>query len=172
MRLKVSESQFLEYRYELKPNDHMLGFSVRSQGLSSIFNTSQDVQLNWKFDAYRHGKSISFENRYTRLSFEHEGEKTNKLSQTGDDEESVTDVSWISFRQHFFSSILEFPTVATVGLVPPVNISPIPQTAKLKAIIRIRLLVPRLFKDVVIFFIIILYTYLTFLYKYKTINLN
>ena len=106
MRLKVSESQFLEYRYELKPNDHMLGFSVRSQGLSSIFNTSQDVQLNWKFDAYRHGKSISFENRYTRLSFEHEGEKTNKLSQTGDDEESVTDVSWISFRQHFFSSIL------------------------------------------------------------------
>ena len=35
MRLKVSESQFLEYRYELKPNDHMLGFSVRSQGLSS-----------------------------------------------------------------------------------------------------------------------------------------
>ena len=26
MRLKVSETQFLEYRYELKPNDYMLGF--------------------------------------------------------------------------------------------------------------------------------------------------
>jgi YidC/Oxa1 family membrane protein insertase len=75
MRLKVSESQFLEYRYELKPNDHMLGFSVRSQGLSSVFNTSQEVKLKWKFNAYRHGKSISFENRYTRLSYEHEGEK-------------------------------------------------------------------------------------------------
>ena len=106
MRLKVSESQFLEYRYELKPKDHMLGFSIRSQGLSTVFNTSQQVRLDWKFNAHRHGKSISFENRYTRLSFEHEGEKTNKLSQTGDDEESVIDVSWISFRQHFFSSIL------------------------------------------------------------------
>ena len=106
MRLKVSESQFLEYRYELKPNDHMLGFSVRSQGLSSIFNNSQDVQLDWKFDAHRQGKSIDFENRYTRLSYEHEGDKTNKLSQTGDDNESVIDVSWISFRQHFFSTIL------------------------------------------------------------------
>ena len=106
MRLKVSESQFLEYRYELKPNNHMLGFSVRSQGLSSTLNTSQDVQLDWKFDAHRQGKSISFENRYTRLSYEHEGDKTNKLSQTGDDDETETDVSWISFRQHFFSSIL------------------------------------------------------------------
>ena len=106
MRLKVSESQFLEYRYELKPNNHMLGFSVRSQGLSSILNTSQDVQLDWKFDAHRQGKSIAFENRYTRLSYEHEGDKTNKLSQTGDDDETETDVSWISFRQHFFSSIL------------------------------------------------------------------
>ena len=106
MRLKVSESQFLEYRYELKPDDHMLGFSVRSQGLSSVLNTSQEVQLDWKFDAHRQGKSIAFENRYTRLSYEHEGDKTNKLSQTGDDDESERDVSWISFRQHFFSSIL------------------------------------------------------------------
>ena len=106
MRLKVSESQFLEYRYELKPNDHMLGFSVRSQGLSSVLNTSQEVQLDWKFDAHRQGKSIAFENRYTRLSYEHEDDKTNKLSQTGNDDESERDVSWISFRQHFFSSIL------------------------------------------------------------------
>lgn len=106
MRLKVSESQFLEYRYELMPNDHMLGFSIRSQGLSSVLNSSQDVQLDWKFNAHRQGKSITFENRYTRLSYEHEGDKTNKLSQTGDDDESEIDLSWISFRQHFFSSIL------------------------------------------------------------------
>ena len=45
MRLKVSETQFLEYRYELKPDNYMLGFSVRSQGLSSVLNTSQEVQI-------------------------------------------------------------------------------------------------------------------------------
>ena len=43
MRLKVSETQFLEYRYELKPNDYMLGFSVRSQGLSNVLNSSKEV---------------------------------------------------------------------------------------------------------------------------------
>ena len=106
MRLKVSETQFLEYRYELKPNDYMLGFSVKSQGLSNILNTSQDVQLDWKFKAHRQDQSISFENRYSRLTYQHEGDKINKLSQTGDDDETESDLSWISFRQHFFSTIL------------------------------------------------------------------
>ena len=106
MRLKVSETQFLEYRYELKPNDYMLGFSVKSQGLSNILNTSQYVQLDWKFKAHRQDQSISFENRYTRLTYQHEGDKINKLSQTGDDDETESDLSWISFRQHFFSTIL------------------------------------------------------------------
>tara|TARA_Y100000385_G_scaffold135406_1_gene140598 strand:+ start:2042 stop:3940 length:1899 start_codon:yes stop_codon:yes gene_type:complete len=106
MRLKVSETQFLEYRYELKPNDYMLGFSVKSQGLSNVLNTSQDVQLDWKFKAHRQDQSITFENRYTRLTYQHEGDKINKLSQTGDDDEVESELSWISFRQHFFSTIL------------------------------------------------------------------
>ncbi len=106
MRLKVSETQFLEYRYELKPNDYMLGFSVKSQGLSNVLNTSQDVQLDWKFKDHRQDQSISFENRYTRLTYQHEGDKINKLSQGGDDDDTESDVAWLSFRQHFFSTIL------------------------------------------------------------------
>ena len=106
MRLKVSETQFLEYRYELKPNDYMLGFSVKSQGLSNVLNTSQDVKLDWKFKAHRQDQSISFENRYTRLTYQHEGDKINKLSQSGDDDETESDLAWLSFRQHFFSTIL------------------------------------------------------------------
>jgi YidC/Oxa1 family membrane protein insertase len=106
MRLKVSETQFLEYRYELKPNDYMLGFSVKSQGLSNVLNTSQDVKLDWKFKAHRQDQSVSFENRYTRLTYQHEGDKINKLSQSGDDDETESDLAWLSFRQHFFSTIL------------------------------------------------------------------
>ena len=107
MKLKVSETQYLEYRYELKPNDYMLGFSVKTQGLNTILNSSQDVRLDWKLKGIRHSKSITYENRYTRLSYQHEnGDKISKLSQAGDDEEVEKDVSWLSYRQHFFSSIL------------------------------------------------------------------
>jgi YidC/Oxa1 family membrane protein insertase len=106
MKLKVSETKFLEYRYELKPNDYMLDFTVRSQGLNDVVNSSQKVNLDWKLKTFRHDKSISYENRYTRLTYQLEGDKIDKLSPTGKDEETETDVDWISYRQHFFSSIL------------------------------------------------------------------
>jgi len=106
MKLKVSESRYLEYRYELKPNDYMLDFSVRSQGLNNVINGSQDIVLDWKLIGRRQAKSISYENRYTRLTYKYEGDKIDKLGQMGDDDETEVDVSWLSFRQHFFSSIL------------------------------------------------------------------
>jgi YidC/Oxa1 family membrane protein insertase len=106
MKLKVSESAFLEYRYELKPNDYMIDFSIKSQGLSGVFNTSQPITLDWKQMAIRQSKSISYENRYTRLTYMHDENKVDKLSQMGEDDEIVDDVEWLSYRQHFFSSIL------------------------------------------------------------------
>lgn len=106
LKLKVSESKFLEYRYELKPNDYMIDFSIQSQGLDGIVNSSQEINLDWKLKAYRHDQSITYENRYTRLTYQYEGDKIDKLAQMSDDEELVEDVNWLSYRQHFFSSIL------------------------------------------------------------------
>ena len=74
--------------------------------MSNVLNTSQDVKLDWKFKAHRQDQSVSFENRYTRLTYQHEGDKINKLSQSGDDDETESDLAWLSFRQHFFSTIL------------------------------------------------------------------
>ncbi len=106
MKLKVSETAFLEYRYELKPNDYMIDFSIKSQGLSGVFNTSSPITLDWKQKSIRHAKSISYENRYTRLTYMHEEDKVDKLSQMGDDDDTVDDVEWLSYRQHYFSTIL------------------------------------------------------------------
>ena len=107
MRLKASENAYIEYRYQLVPNDYMIGFSINSQGLDGIISTSQPMYLNWGLTGFRHAKSITYENRYSRLTYEHEnGEDHSKLSPTGDDEETERNVTWINFRQHFFSSML------------------------------------------------------------------
>ncbi|MEO8774431.1 MAG: membrane protein insertase YidC [Gelidibacter sp.] len=106
MKLKVSETKFLEYRYELKPDDYMFGFHVRSQGLSDVFNTSQEVNLDWKIKTYRHAQSISYENRYTELIFEYEGGKDDYLGQGESKDDTKKDVTWIANKQHFFTSIL------------------------------------------------------------------
>ncbi len=106
MKLKTSESAFIQYRYELKPGEYMLNFSVTSTGLDDVLNTTQPIYLDWKLKGFRHAKSISYENRYTRLTYEYEDEKHSKLSPSGEDDELEKDVTWMNFRQHFFSSML------------------------------------------------------------------
>lgn len=106
MKLKTSANGFIEYRYTLHPGEYMMDFSINSQGLDGILNTSQPMYLDWELKGYRNAKSISYENRYSRLTYEYDDEKHSKLSPTGEDEELEKDVTWMNFRQHFFSSML------------------------------------------------------------------
>ena len=106
MKLKTSETGFLEYRYTLHPGEYMMDFGIQTQGLDNVLSTSQPMYLDWKLKGYRHAKSISYENRYTRLTYEYENGKHSKLSPSGDDQEVEKDVTWMNFRQHFFSSML------------------------------------------------------------------
>lgn len=106
MRLRSGENSFIEYRYALKPGDYMLDFSIKSQGLQGVVDTSSPIYLDWNLKGYRHAKSISYENRYSRLTYEHEDEDFSKLDPTGEDAEVETGVNWMNFRQHFFSSML------------------------------------------------------------------
>ena len=105
MKLKVSESKFLEYRYEVKDNDYMMDFTIRSQGLSDVINSSQPINLDWDLKGYRHAKSISYENRYTDTHYEYEGGKDDYTGARDADEE-IEDVTWIGYKQHFFTSVL------------------------------------------------------------------
>jgi YidC/Oxa1 family membrane protein insertase len=106
MRLKAGENQFLEYRYVLKPKDYMLDFGIKTQGLTDVINTSKALDLEWQLKAFRNEKSISYENRYTEMVFEYEEGKDDYLSAAKDDDDIVKDVSYIAFKQHFFTSIL------------------------------------------------------------------
>ncbi len=106
MMLKVSETEFLEYRYVLKPGEYMLDFSIRSQGLNRVFNSSQDITLDWRLKTIREAKSISYENRYTEVVYEYDNGSDDYLGQgdfTDDEEENVT---YVAYKQHFFTSIL------------------------------------------------------------------
>ncbi|WP_405395977.1 membrane protein insertase YidC [Maribacter sp. Asnod2-G09] len=106
LKAKTSNNQYLEYRYVIKPNDYLVDFTIKSKGLDNVISTSKPVTLDWKLKGIRHSKSIEYENRYTRLTYNHEDGKISKLSEGSDDEETEEDIKWISYRQHFFSSIL------------------------------------------------------------------
>lgn len=106
MRLKAGPNEFLEYLYVLKPNDYMLDFDVRSQGLNKVLNTAKPIDLEWDLKGYRNEKSIPYENRYTEIVYEYDGGKDTYVNQGKDKRETADKVSFVAYKQHFFTSIL------------------------------------------------------------------
>lgn len=106
MKLKTSETAFLEYKYVLKPNDYMLDFDVRSQGLNAALNTSKPADLVWDMKALRNEKSISYENRYTEIYYEYDGGKVDYAGLGQQEDESPEKATFIAYKQHLFASIL------------------------------------------------------------------
>lgn len=121
MKLKVSDTQFLEYRYEIKPKKYMVDFSIRSQGLSSVINSSNPINLDWSLKGFRHEKSIKTENTmYSNLYYKSEDDVDNVRA---GNTEILNDVDWVAYKQHFFTSNLltdtpfENATVTSIDLV-------------------------------------------------------
>ncbi len=106
MKLKAGANEFLEYKYILKPNDYMIGFDLRSQGLNKVLNIAKPLDLEWNLKSTRNEKSVSYENRYAEVHFEYEEGKTDYVGQGKDKVESPIKVNYIAFKQHFFTSIL------------------------------------------------------------------
>lgn len=106
MKLKSGANEFLEYKYVLKPNDYMLDFDVRSQGLNKALNTSKPANLNWDLKTYRNEKSISYENRYTESVFEYDEGKDDYTGQGTEKEETPEKVTYVAYKQHLFTTVL------------------------------------------------------------------
>lgn len=106
MKLKAGANEFLEYKYVLKPNDYMLDFDVRSQGLNKVLNTSKPADLQWNLKTYRNERSITYENQNAEIYYEYEDGKISYVNQGVDKEETPVKTSFVAYKQHFFSSIL------------------------------------------------------------------
>ena len=108
MKLVISEFQSISFEYKIPESGYMIDFNINSTGLSSLLNNDEIITLNWSLDAFRQAKSVDYENRYSQLLYQYDGDDTNYLSSYSDSDDSEDSVNWISYGQHFFNSILVF----------------------------------------------------------------
>ena len=106
MILSISENQFLNFEYTLPKNGFMINFSIKSSGFRNVIDNQRTIQLNWDLKVLRQAKSVEYENRYSQLYYQYEGDETDYLSSYSDSDKTENSVSWISYGQHFFNSIL------------------------------------------------------------------
>ena len=104
LKAQIDSRSKLELSFFLADNSSIVDFE-----LDIIDNTNsnyENVELIWGRDSFRNSKSIDYENRYTALSYGFENNKDSYLSVAGTTNKLIDNVNWVSFREHFFSSIL------------------------------------------------------------------
>jgi len=103
----ISDDDSIEIIYNLDNDSFMLDYQLKFNGFETYQNQN-DFYISWIKDSFRNSKSLDYENRYTALSYGFEDEKDSYLTVAGSSDKVIDDVNWISYREHFFSSILMF----------------------------------------------------------------
>ncbi len=106
LKANINLNQYLEFIYRIDTENFLVDFSIKSSGIASLLDESEPAKLEWEKSAFRNSRSIDYESRYTELTYGYEDDKVDYLSLSSSDEETVQEVRWVSFRQHFFSAIL------------------------------------------------------------------
>ena len=106
LRAPIEDKGYIEFIYTLPNEGFRFGFEIVAEGIENALDTAIPASFSWSMDGFRHAKSAQYENRYTQLAYRHENDKYSTLSASGDDDDNEKDVEWVSYRQHFFSSIL------------------------------------------------------------------
>ncbi len=111
MMLEFGEDKYIRYTYTVYNDKYMLGFKVDFVGMSDISTpSSESVDLNWEMYVPQQERGKKNENIYTTIYYkpnendvEYFNARSNKEKQS---DEVPAKVTWVAFKDQFFSSIL------------------------------------------------------------------
>ena len=97
--------------YRLQPDSYMVDISLQTKGMSGFFApNTKTLDISWTDRIMQQEKGYSFENVRSSLTYMRKGKSTKNLSETSNDtEEPEEALSWVAFKNQFFSAVLIAP---------------------------------------------------------------
>ncbi len=126
MRLEVQPGSFIDQIYTLKGNSYLVGYNVVMKGMQDIIAPNiSTIELDWKLKARRHELSRKNEIDNTSVYYRFAENDVDELSIGEDPEQETlkTSVTWVAFKQQFFSSVL----ISDSGFDKPTTVSADPE---------------------------------------------
>ena len=107
MTAKAQNGGEIALKYRLG-KDYLLSMSLETKGLANIFAPSyKEMEIEWTDHCRQQEKGFSFENRYTSIYYKEVSGSTDKLSESGEEQEQTEEsTDWVAFRNQFFSVAL------------------------------------------------------------------
>ncbi|WP_156305941.1 membrane protein insertase YidC [Sphingobacterium endophyticum] len=108
MRLSYAADKYIDYIYTLKGNDYNVQFDIKTVGIGSLVDvSSKKMLLNWETTLKQKERNAKSEREKSTIFYKEVDGGVDHLSESGDEKEIIEEkVSWIAFKQHFFSSVL------------------------------------------------------------------
>ncbi len=109
-----SSSQYIVHEYTIKPDDYMIDFNVKMNGVDHLLQQGAMV-VNWQYAAPQQESDISYEKQNTQVGYVKDGEfdyHTIGRKKSKSFEESV---DWVGVRQRFFFGALTAKQKFTSG---------------------------------------------------------
>lgn len=105
LSLKAADAT-IDFIYTLPHDSYMMDFKIRSNNLKSAIKSTSQIDLLWKTKIKQQEKSHKTENRYSALYYMEKDGSIDQLSESSDDEGTITtSMRWIAFKDQFFSSV-------------------------------------------------------------------
>ncbi len=117
MRLPIAEGRALCYDYLIyntatPERDYLIDFRVRFEGLQPMLSNQSSIALDWTSTTFQNERGFSNENMNTTLSYRFPGEDSIEelgIGEGAKSDDTASHVSWVAFKQQFFSSVLIAP---------------------------------------------------------------
>lgn len=109
-----SSGQYIVHEYTIKPDDYMIDFNVKMNGVDHLLQQGAMV-VNWQYAAPQQESDISYEKQNTQVGYVKDGEfdyHTIGRKKSKSFEESV---DWVGVRQRFFFGALTAKQKFTSG---------------------------------------------------------
>jgi len=111
MRLDVSEGKYIEYTYTLRPDDYMIDYDLNMVGMKDIFaHGLNSIDLSWNMYLPKQEKGRQNEDYYAAIKYKYyQGDIDGfreRSSKAEEEQNASTRISWLAFKDQFFSSVL------------------------------------------------------------------
>lgn len=108
LRLNAGDDQYLEYSYKLTDGSYIVDYVIKLNNLDQLIGkNSSFLDLTWENNVPFLERGDKWENQNTGLSYKYYQDDVEELNLRKDTEEKVpTKISWVAFKQQFFSSII------------------------------------------------------------------
>jgi len=108
MRLNYSATQYIDYVYTLKGEGYKVGLVIKPTGLDQVMANSGTAAITMVVDPHKMEKDMNLERQYSSIYYNNTDGANNDVGDTKDEDKDFPDTKtqWLSFKQHFFSSVI------------------------------------------------------------------